>query len=79
MSERIGALIGNQRELTNAVSHELRTPIARLSFELDMIGRAEEPAERKRLIDDMKSDVAELDSMASELLMYCLLYTSRCV
>lgn len=73
MSERIGALIGNQRELTNAVSHELRTPIARLSFELDMIGRAEEPAERKRLIDDMKSDVAELDSMASELLMYARL------
>ena len=32
MSERIGALISNQRELTNAVSHELRTPIARLSF-----------------------------------------------
>ncbi|MFM9894420.1 histidine kinase dimerization/phospho-acceptor domain-containing protein [Achromobacter xylosoxidans] len=73
MSERIGALINNQRELTNAVSHELRTPIARLSFELDMIGRAEEPLERKRLIDDMKSDVAELDSMASELLMYARL------
>lgn len=73
MSERIGALIGNQRELTNAVSHELRTPIARLSFELDMIERAEAPAERKRLIEDMKSDVAELDSMASELLMYARL------
>ncbi|CAB3824138.1 MAG: ATP-binding protein [Achromobacter pulmonis] len=73
MSERIGALIGSQRELTNAVSHELRTPIARLSFELDMIERAGAPAERKRLIEDMKSDVAELDSMASELLMYARL------
>ncbi|CAB3843778.1 ATP-binding protein [Achromobacter deleyi] len=73
MSERIGALIGNQRELTNAVSHELRTPIARLTFELDMIGRTEDATERKRLIDDMKSDVAELDSMASELLMYARL------
>jgi len=73
MSERIGALIGNQRELTNAVSHELRTPIARLTFELDMIGRTDDAAERKRLIDDMKSDVAELDSMASELLMYARL------
>ena len=77
MSERIGALIGNQRELTNAVSHELRTPIARLTFELDMIGRTDDAAERKRLIDDMKSDVAELDSMASELLMYARLEHKR--
>ena len=44
MSERIGALISNQRELTNAVSHELRTPIARLSFELDMMGRERDEA-----------------------------------
>ena len=71
MSERIGALISNQRELTNAVSHELRTPIARLSFELDMMGR--ERDEAARLIEEMKNDVAELDSMASELLMYARL------
>jgi len=73
MSDRIGALIGNQRDLTNAVSHELRTPIARLSFELDMIDREEDPAARKRLVEEMKSDVAELDAMASELLMYARL------
>ncbi|MGE8685923.1 MAG: ATP-binding protein [Achromobacter sp.] len=73
MSDRIGALIGNQRDLTNAVSHELRTPIARLSFELDMIDREGDPAARKRLVEEMKSDVAELDAMASELLMYARL------
>jgi len=73
MSDRIGALIGNQRDLTNAVSHELRTPIARLSFELDMIDREEDSAARKRLVEEMKSDVAELDAMASELLMYARL------
>lgn len=73
MSDRIAALISNQRELTNAVSHELRTPIARLSFELDMIDREADPQARKRLVEDMKSDVAELDSMASELLMYARL------
>ena len=73
MSERIGALISNQRELTNAVSHELRTPIARLSFELDMMGRERDEAARARLIEEMKNDVAELDSMASELLMYARL------
>ncbi|KGD86973.1 histidine kinase [Achromobacter sp. RTa] len=73
MSDRISALIGNQRDLTNAVSHELRTPIARLSFELDMIDREEDPAARKRLVEEMKSDVAELDGMASELLMYARL------
>lgn len=73
MSDRIGALISNQRDLTNAVSHELRTPIARLSFELDMIDREADPEARKRLVEEMKSDVAELDSMASELLMYARL------
>ncbi|MGV2908213.1 ATP-binding protein [Achromobacter sp. AGC25] len=73
MSDRIGALISNQRDLTNAVSHELRTPIARLSFELDMIDREADPDARKRLVEEMKSDVAELDGMASELLMYARL------
>ncbi|CAB3668962.1 MULTISPECIES: ATP-binding protein [Achromobacter] len=73
MSDRISTLISNQRELTNAVSHELRTPIARLSFELDMIDREADPAARKRLVEEMKSDVAELDGMASELLMYARL------
>ncbi|KAG1245586.1 hypothetical protein G6F65_021151 [Rhizopus arrhizus] len=51
MSGRIGALISNQRDLTNAVSHELRTPIARLSFELDMIDREADPEARKRVAD----------------------------
>ena len=73
MSERISALVSNQRELTNAVSHELRTPIARLSFELDMMDREDDPEARRRLVEEMKSDVAELDSMASELLMYARL------
>lgn len=73
MSDRISALIGNQRDLTNAVSHELRTPIARLSFELDMIDQEADPAARRRLVEEMKNDVAELDSMASELLMYARL------
>lgn len=73
MSDRISALISNQRDLTNAVSHELRTPIARLSFELDMIEREDDPEARKRLVQDMKNDVAELDGMASELLMYARL------
>lgn len=73
MADRIGALVGNQRELTNAVSHELRTPIARLSFELDLIDQEADPAARSRLVQDMKQDVAELDSMASELLMYARL------
>lgn len=73
MSDRISALVGNQRDLTNAVSHELRTPIARLSFELDMMDREDDPAARRRLVEEMKVDVAELDAMASELLMYARL------
>ncbi|KAG0763139.1 hypothetical protein G6F22_018483 [Rhizopus arrhizus] len=38
-----------------------------------MIDREADPEARKRLVEEMKSDVAELDSMASELLMYARL------
>jgi len=73
MAERIAALIDNQRSLTNAVSHELRTPVARLSFELDMLRAEADPARRASLIGDMQGDVAELDAMVAELLVYARL------
>lgn len=73
MSERIGRLISSQRDLTNALSHEIRTPLARLSFELDILRREEDPVARLALIEEMVGDVRELDDMATELLAYARL------
>ncbi|MGE8658215.1 MAG: ATP-binding protein [Achromobacter sp.] len=73
MAERIAALIDNQRSLTNAVSHELRTPLARLSFEVDLLARDGLSPAHQRVLRDMRADIAELESMVAELLVYARL------
>lgn len=73
MAERIAALIENQRSLTNAVSHELRTPLARLSFEVDQLGRGGLPPAHQPVLRDMRADISELESMVAELLVYARL------
>ncbi|MFF7400414.1 ATP-binding protein [Achromobacter sp. NPDC008082] len=73
MAKRISALIDSQRSLTNAVSHELRTPLARLSFEVDMLGHDTCPPRRGQILQDMRADIAELEAMVAELLVYARL------
>ncbi|NMK49843.1 ATP-binding protein [Achromobacter sp. Bel] len=73
MAERIAALIDNQRSLTNAVSHELRTPLARLSFEVDMLGHDQYLPRRGQILQDMRTDISELEAMVAELLVYARL------
>jgi len=73
MAERIAALIDNQRSLTNAVSHELRTPLARLSFEVDMLGHDRYLPRRGQILQDMRTDISELEAMVAELLVYARL------
>lgn len=73
MAERIATLIEGQRNLTNAVSHELRTPLARLSFEIDLVDRGEAGSQDKSIFQDMRADVAELENMVAELLVYARL------
>ena len=73
MAERIAALVDNQRSLTNAVSHELRTPLARLSFEVDMLSEGGIDPKRSAVLHDMRADIAELEAMVAELLVYARL------
>ena len=73
MAERIAVLIDNQRSLTNAVSHELRTPLARLSFEVDMLGHDRYLPRRRQILQDMRTDILELEAMVAELLVYARL------
>ncbi|WMD22055.1 ATP-binding protein [Achromobacter seleniivolatilans] len=73
MAERIATLIDTQRSLTNAVSHELRTPLARLSFEVDMLGHDQYLPRRGQILEDMRTDISELEAMVAELLVYARL------
>ena len=73
MAGRIAALLQSHRTLTNAVSHELRTPLARLRFS-HSLAREEASAEGKdRYLLRMEDDIAEIDSLTTELLDYAKL------
>lgn len=70
MAAHIQQLIASQKELTRAVSHELRTPVSRLQFSLEMLEETKDKTARKRYLQEMNTDLDELDDMLSELLSY---------
>ena len=63
LSERVGVLLRNQRELTGAVTHEFRTPLARLKFAL-----ADKTHLTESQLDAILSDVSELERLVQEML-----------
>ncbi|MEZ5324320.1 MAG: ATP-binding protein [Verrucomicrobiales bacterium] len=70
MADRIQELLANQRQLLQAVSHEMRTPAARIGFALEMLEDARTEEERKRRIDTLQDDLADLDRLLDELLTF---------
>lgn len=70
MAERLETTIHAQKELTTAVSHELRTPIARMRFSLDMLEDSENLDDRHRYINNLNTDIEEMDLLLEELLTY---------
>lgn len=68
MAGRIQTLLGAQQHLLHSVSHELRTPIARLEFGLELLRKAAPDPKIETRIDAMQEDLAELNSLVSELL-----------
>ena len=70
MSARIGRLVTEQKELTNAVSHELRTPLARLKFSLALLDSPDADGMYKNTIAGMSADVSELEALVDEMLSY---------
>lgn len=73
MADRIEYLVSAHRELTHAVSHELRTPLARFKFSLEILARSTDAEKRQQYLDNMKSDVAELEQLIDEMLSYARL------
>jgi len=70
MKERIAALLGSHKKLTNAVSHEFRTPITRLRFRHELAIDARTLAEKDHELQLMNSAIDQLDDLSTELLEY---------
>jgi len=65
MTQRVKLLLAADRELVAGVSHELRTPLTRLKLRLELLEDDIGPHPR---LDDMGSDLDELQGLVSELL-----------
>lgn len=63
LSQKVAALLKNQRELTGAVTHEFRTPLARLKFAL-----AEDGPLNPRQMGAIRDDLSELECLVQEML-----------
>ncbi|MCK5725552.1 MAG: hypothetical protein KAH22_01860 [Thiotrichaceae bacterium] len=70
MAKQTQHSIDAQKELTSAVSHELRTPVARMRFSLEMMIDCDNKKNQERYINDINTDIDELDLLLSELLTY---------
>jgi len=72
MADRLERLIGNAKELTANVSHELRSPLARLRISkeliLDKLAQKGASDAVLRLLNNMESDIRELDTLIEETL-----------
>src|SRR5574337_882340 len=65
---RIEALLMSHRSLLANASHELRSPLARLKMAVAMLDDVA-PDRRQRLLDEVHTDIAELDALVEEVLL----------
>lgn len=73
MAARIDALIGSQKDMSNAVSHEIKTPLARMRFEVEMARAATTPEKVGEHLDHINTDIAELNAFVTATLDYAIL------
>ncbi len=73
MKDRISALLGSHKNLTNAISHEFRTPITRLRFRHELAIQATNIGEKDQELRLMNTAIDQLDDLSTELLEYARL------
>ncbi|MFW6138503.1 MAG: HAMP domain-containing sensor histidine kinase [Spirochaetota bacterium] len=61
MTEKLGAMLGTQRELLHLISHELRSPLARINVALEM-------KDKQRSSRIIKQEVQEIDGLVGKVL-----------
>ncbi len=73
MAARIDGLIDSQKDMSNAMSHEIRTPLARMRFEIELARTAGDSARLAMHLNNINSDIAELDAFVKATLDYAIL------
>jgi two-component system, OmpR family, sensor kinase len=75
MTSRIKKQLDDQRVLLAAVSHEMRTPLGHLRILTEL---ARDPsADREKLVDEIESEVKEIDELVGQLLAQARLEFSK--
>ncbi len=69
MALRIGRLVKEQSEISQAVSHELRTPISRMKFRLHALLEGDISEQQEKQLLGLSRDMNEIDSLIDEILM----------
>jgi two-component system, OmpR family, sensor kinase len=73
MAQRIESLISSHKDMSNAVAHEIKTPLARMRFEIEMARAAATPALLTEHLNNINSDILELNSFVTAALDYAIL------
>jgi len=70
LAARLEAQASAQRSMLHAASHELRTPLSRLRLGLQLLVLSDDPDDRAARREALDRDIAELDALVDELMMY---------
>jgi two-component system OmpR family sensor kinase len=73
MAARIDGLIASHKDMSNAVSHEIKTPLSRMQFEIELAQQAEDPAEIKKSLGNIKADIAAINNLVKATMEYAIL------
>jgi two-component system OmpR family sensor kinase len=73
MAARIDGLIASHKDMSNAVSHEIKTPLSRMQFEIELAQQAENAAELRRSLGNIKTDIAAIDNLVKATMEYAIL------
>jgi two-component system, OmpR family, sensor kinase len=73
MAQRIESLISSHKDMSNAVAHEIKTPLARMRFEIEMARAAATPALLTEHLNNINTDIVELNSFVTAALDYAIL------
>jgi len=73
MAARIDGLIASHKDMSNAVSHEIKTPLSRMQFEIELAQQAENAAEIKKSLGNIKTDIAAINNLVKATMDYAIL------
>jgi len=77
MAERLNTLNDNNQLFSQAVSHDLRTPLSRIKFALERLEQNGSSNQSHEVIDKIHQDIAQIESLTSELLDYARIGQTR--